>query len=303
MQLVECVPNFSEGNDKMKVGEILSSISSVSGVRVLNYSSDCDHNRSVISFIGDPDSVLEAAYLGVLKASELIDINVHKGEHPRIGATDVIPLIPLKGISMDECIVLSRKLGAMISAELGIPVYLYGESAVSDFRRNLANIRRGGYERIREEIQSNPDFFPDFGDKMFHPTAGATVVGAREILIAYNVYLDTTDLSIARSIAESVRNSSGGFRDVKALGVSIRSRGRVQVSMNITNHRSTPLYRVFEFIKMEARRWGVRVISSEIIGLSPLKALLASAEYYLQLADFSETQILDLFVDSEGLID
>ncbi len=289
MKIVECVPNFSEGRNIENINRIIDAIKSVEGVKVLDTESDKDHNRSVITFIGDPESVEEAAFRGCKKASELIDLNKHKGEHPRMGATDVIPFIPVSDVSMKECVSIAEKLGERIWNELKIPVYLYEEAARTPERKNLADIRKGEFEWLKENIEKRP---PDFGDRI-HPTAGATAVGAREFLIAFNVNLNTNDLSIAKKIAKAVRFKSGGFRYVKALGFEIKERGIVQVSMNLTNYKKTPIYRVFEAIKSEADRYGVSIIGSELIGLAPMDALLDVADFYLRLENFKKTQILE----------
>jgi len=289
MKIVECVPNFSEGRNIENINRIIDAIKSVEGVKVLDTESDKDHNRSVITFIGDPESVEEAAFRGCKKASELIDLNKHKGEHPRMGATDVIPFIPVSDVSMKECVSIAEKLGERIWNELKIPVYLYEEAARTPERKNLADIRKGEFEWLKENIEKRP---PDFGDRI-HSTAGATAVGAREFLIAFNVNLNTNDLSIAKKIAKAVRFKSGGFRYVKALGFEIKERGIVQVSMNLTNYKKTPIYRVFEAIKSEADRYGVSIIGSELIGLAPMDALLDVADFYLRLENFKKTQILE----------
>ncbi|MCD6127040.1 MAG: glutamate formimidoyltransferase [Methanomicrobia archaeon] len=289
MKIVECVPNFSEGRNIENINRIIDAIKSVEGVKVLDTESDKDHNRSVITFIGDPESVEEAAFRGCKKASELIDLNKHKGEHPRMGATDVIPFIPVSDVSMKECVSIAEKLGERIWNELKIPVYLYEEAARTPERKNLADIRKGEFEWLKENIEKRP---PDFGDRI-HPTAGATAVGAREFLIAFNVNLNTNDLSIAKKIAKAVRFKSGGFRYVKALGFEIKERGIVQVSMNLTNYKKTPIYRVFEAIKSEADRYGVSIIGSELIGLAPMDALLDVADFYLRLENFKKTQVLE----------
>ena len=289
MKIVECVPNFSEGRDIENINRIIDAIKSVEGVKVLDTESDKDHNRSVITFIGDPESVEEAAFRGCKKASELIDLNKHKGEHPRMGATDVIPFIPVSDVSMKECVSIAEKLGERIWNELKIPVYLYEEAARTPERKNLADIRKGEFEWLKENIEKRP---PDFGDRI-HPTAGATAVGAREFLIAFNVNLNTNDLSIAKKIAKAVRFKSGGFRYVKALGFEIKEKGIVQVSMNLTNYKKTPIYRVFEAIKSEADRYGVSIIGSELIGLAPMDALLDVADFYLRLENFKKTQVLE----------
>ncbi|MEA1993505.1 MAG: glutamate formimidoyltransferase [Euryarchaeota archaeon] len=289
MKLVECVPNFSEGRDKKTVDAIFEAIGSVDGIKLLDSETDRDHNRTVISFVGKPEDAVEAAFRGCKKASELIDLNEHEGEHPRMGATDVIPFIPVSDLTMKDCVAAAEKLGERLWNELGIPVYLYEEAAKKRKRKNLANVRRGEFEWLKENIDRRP---PDFGDAI-HPTAGATAVGAREFLIAFNVNLGTDDLSIAKKIARAARHSSGGLRYVKALGFEIKERGIVQVSMNLTNYKKTPIFRVFELIRSEADRYGVSVIGSELIGLAPMDALIDVADYYLKLEDLKKDQIFE----------
>ena len=293
-KIVECVPNFSEGKRKEVVDKIVEAILSVPNVFLLDVEMNPDHNRSVITFIGEPDSCLEAAFRATKMASELIDLTKHKGEHPRIGATDVIPFVPISGITMEECVELAKKLGKRIADELDIPVYLYEQAATRPDRVDLANIRKGEFEGLREEIEKNPERAPDFGKPKLHPTAGATVVGARFPLIAYNINLNTNDLNVAKNIAKAIRFKDGGLRYVKALGFEIKEKNCVQVSINMTNYLQTPLYRVFEMVKREAERYGVMIKESEIVGLVPLKALIDTAIYYLQLDTFKENQILEL---------
>ena len=293
MRLVECIPNFSEGRRDEVIQEIVDAILSVRGVYLLDKEADRDHNRSVITVVGNPESVAEAVFRGAKRASELIDLNKHEGEHPRIGATDVIPFVPISDVSMDDCVELAKKVAKRISDELGIPTYLYEEAATRDDRKNLANIRRGQFEGLREEVKTNPDRRPDFGPSELHPTAGATVVGARAPLIAYNVYLGTNNIDIAKQIARNVRHSGGGLRYVKAMGFEIKERGLVQVSMNMVNYEGTPLHRVFELIKAEALRYGVSTVEGEIVGLVPQDALFDASEFYLQLNNFSRDQILE----------
>ena len=292
-KIVECVPNFSEGRRVEVIEAIADQIRSIEGVRLLDYEYDKDHNRSVMTFVGSPKEIKEAAFASCAKAAELIDLNEHEGEHPRIGATDVIPFIPISNVTMDECVNLARDLGKDIAEKLKIPVYLYEHAAARPDRKNLANIRRGQYEGLREAIQKDPERKPDFGPGALHPRAGATVVGARMPLIAYNVNLNTNDLTIAKSIAKSVRHSSGGLEYVKALGLKIKERGIVQVSMNLTNYHKTPVFRVFEMIKKEAERYGVEILESEVVGLIPQKALVDSSEFYLKLKKFDKSQILE----------
>ncbi|MEO0215483.1 MAG: glutamate formimidoyltransferase [candidate division WOR-3 bacterium] len=292
IQIVECVPNFSEGRDRSKIDEIVKEIAST-GVQVLDVEMNPDHNRAVVTFIGEPEMVLEAAFRGTKKATELIDLTKHKGEHPRIGATDVIPFVPISNISTEECVALAKRLGERVARELKIPVYLYEAAATRPERENLANIRKGEFEALQREIETNPDRFPDFGEPKIHPTAGATVIGARFPLIAYNINLNTTDVNIAKNIARAIRFKDGGFRYAKALGFELKEQNLAQVSINMTNYLQTPLYRVFEVVKSEANRYGVTVKESEIVGLVPEKALIDVALYYLQLNNFNENQILE----------
>lgn len=293
MKIVECVANFSTSSDK-KINEIINAMLSVPGITILDQEGDKDHNRCVISFVGGPQDIVVAAFKGTKKAMELIDLTKHKGEHPRLGATDVIPFIPISNVTMKECVELAKQLGKKVAKELFIPVYLYEEAATRSDRKNLANIRKGQFEALREEIKNNPDKIPDYGPSEIHPTAGATVIGARPALIAYNVYLGTNNIEIAKKIAKWVRHSSGGLRYVKAMGFEITERNLVQVSMNMVNHEGTSLYRVFELIKIEADRWGVPIVESEIVGLVPQSALTDASEYYLKLVNFKRSQILEL---------
>lgn len=292
-KLIECVPNFSEGRREDVVKEIVAEIQKIREVVLLDKEMDPDHNRSVITFAGPPDAVKEAAFLATKKASELIDLNKHTGEHPRLGATDVIPLVPISGITVQECVEQAEQLGKKIAEELKIPIYLYEEAARRKDRRDLAVIRSGQFEGLRKSIGEDPARKPDFGEAKVHPTAGATVVGVRMPLIAYNVNLGTAKLPIAKSIAKVVRFRGGGLRFVKALGFDVKEKGCVQVSMNLTNFEKTPIFRVFSLVKREAERYGVPVTGSEIVGLVPVKALIDSAEYYLRLEDFSANQILE----------
>lgn len=291
-KIVECVPNFSEGRRPEVVREIVAAVESVPGVRLLDYSSDPSHNRSVLTFIGEPAPVKEAAFRAIAKAAELINMEEHRGEHPRIGATDVVPFVPVLGVTMADCVALARELGAEVAEKLRIPVYLYEEAATRPDRRNLADIRRGEYEGLKKEIHL-PERRPDFGDPVMHPTAGATVIGAREFLIAYNINLGTPDVSIAKKIARVVRASSGGLMYVKALGIKLGDRNLAQVSMNLTNFKKTPMHVVFNLVKSEAERYGVPIVGSEIVGLVPLDALLAAAEHYLRIENFCRKQVLE----------
>lgn len=290
---MECVPNVSEGRRKEVVDKIVRAVLSVPDVFLLDTEMNSDHNRAVITFIGEPEACLEAVFRLTKTASELIDLNQHQGEHPRIGATDVIPFVPISGVTMEECVELAKRLGKRIADELKIPVYLYEQAATRPERVDLANIRKGEFEVLREEIKKDPARAPDFGKPEIHPTAGATVVGARFPLIAYNINLNTTDLSIAKKIAKAIRFKDGGFRYVKALGFEIKEKNCVQVSINMTNYQATPLYRVFEMVKREGERYGVMIKESEIVGLCPINALLDSAVYYLQLDNFKFDQILE----------
>ena len=291
-KIVECVPNFSEGRRPEVVREIVAAVESVPGVQVLDYSSDPNHNRSVLTFIGEPAPVKEAAFRAIARAADLINMEEHRGEHPRIGATDVVPFVPVLGVTMADCVALARELGAEVAEKLHIPVYLYEEAATRPDRRNLADIRRGEYEGLKKEIHL-PERRPDFGDPVMHPTAGATVIGAREFLIAFNINLGTPDVSIAKKIARAVRASSGGLMYVKALGIKLEDRNLAQVSMNLTNFKKTPMHVVFNVVKSEAERYGVPIVGSEIVGLVPLDAILAAAEHYLRIENFGRKQVLE----------
>jgi len=288
--LVECVPNFSEGRDPAKVDAIIEAMK-VPGVYLLDREMDSDHNRCVITLVGEPEAIQEAAIRGVGKALELIDLTKHQGAHPRMGAADVVPFIPIDGVTLEDCVAMARHVAAEISKRFKIPVYLYEAAASTPERQNLENIRRGQFEGIRADIATNPARKPDFGECCIHPTAGATVVGARKALIAYNVFLNTSDVDIAKKIAKAVRFSSGGLRFVKGAGFLVR--GMAQVSMNLTDFEQTPLHRVFEFVKREAARYGVLPVSSEIVGLIPKKALEQAAEWFLQIENFDSSLILE----------
>jgi glutamate formiminotransferase/formiminotetrahydrofolate cyclodeaminase len=292
-KIVECIPNFSEGRRADVVEVLASALVSPKGVALLDKEMDAAHNRCVITVAGTPESVSAGVIKAVGKAAELIDLRGHQGEHPRIGAADVIPFVPIAGVTMQECVALSERVGAEIAERFGIPVYLYEQSARMPQRQDLAYIRKGEFEGLREEISTNPDRKPDFGASSIHPSAGATVVGARFPLIAYNVYLRTSDVQVAQAVARAVRNSSGGLRYVKALGFEIKERNQVQVSMNLTNYESTPVFRAFEMVRREAERFGVAVASSEVVGLVPQAALDACSGYYLRLEGFSAGQILE----------
>jgi glutamate formiminotransferase / formiminotetrahydrofolate cyclodeaminase len=288
--LVECVPNFSEGRDKAKVDAIVDAMK-MPGVYLLDREMDSDHNRCVITIVGERDAIQEAAIRGVGKASELIDLNNHAGAHPRMGAADVVPFIPVEGVTIEDCVAMANHVGEQIWHRYQIPVYLYEAAARVPERQGLENIRRGQFEGIRAEIASNPARRPDIGEPRVHPTAGATVVGARKFLIAYNVFLNTSDVDIAKKVAKAVRFSNGGMRFVKGAGFLVR--GLAQVSMNLTDFEQTPIHRVFEMVKREAARYGVMPVSSEIVGLIPKNALEQTAEWYLQVENFDSSLILE----------
>ncbi len=288
--LVECVPNFSEGRDPAKVDAIIEAMK-IPGVYLLDREMDSDHNRCVITLVGERDAIQEAAIRGVGKAAELIDLTKHQGAHPRMGAADVVPFIPIDGVTIEDCVAMARHVGAEIAKRFQIPVYLYEAAATTPERQNLENIRRGQFEGIRADIATNPARKPDFGEPRVHPTAGATVVGARKFLIAYNVFLNTPDVDIAKKIAKAVRFSNGGLRFVKGAGFLVR--GLAQVSMNLTDFEQTPIHRVFEYVKREAARYGVIPVSSEIVGLIPKKALEQAAEWFLQVENFDSSLILE----------
>jgi glutamate formiminotransferase len=290
MALIESVPNFSEGRDRAKVDAIAEAMR-MDGVYLLDRQSDADHNRSVITLAGSPEALMEAVLRGIGKAAELIDLTRHRGVHPRLGATDVVPFVPIEGVTLEDCARMARQLGAQVWRLYRIPVYLYGSAATCPERVQLENIRRGQFEGLRAEIATNPERRPDFGEPRLHPTAGATVIGARKFLVAYNVFLNTGDVEIARKIARTVRFSSGGLPFVKAMGVLVR--GLAQVSMNLTDTDQTPLARVFELVRGEAARHGVSVFSSEIVGLIPKKALADAAGSLLQLENFDASLILE----------
>lgn len=289
-RIVECVPNFSEGRRPEVVDEIVKAIASVEGVKVLDCSSDADHNRSVITFVAPPETVGEGAFAGFAAAARLIDLTQHTGAHPRIGATDVCPFVPVKGVTMAECVAIARAVGQRVGEELRIPVYLYEAAATRPDRQNLADVRRGQYEGLREVIATDPERRPDFGPAEIGP-AGASAVGARQFLVAYNVYLTTANVEIAQTIAKAIRHLNGGFRHVKAIGLLVN--GKAQVSMNLTDFTHTPIFRVVETIRREAARYGVAIESSELIGLIPQQALLDAAAWYLQLDNFSAEQVLE----------
>ncbi|HEU5457533.1 MAG TPA: glutamate formimidoyltransferase, partial [Terracidiphilus sp.] len=288
--LVECVPNFSEGRDKAKVDAIVEAMK-VPGVYLLDREMDADHNRCVITLVGEREAIEEAAIRGVGKAAELIDLTHHTGAHPRMGAADVVPFIPIEGVSLEDCVAMAQRVGAEIAKRYAIPVYLYEAAATRPERQGLEQVRKGQFEGIREEIATNPARKPDFGEAKVHPTAGATAVGARKFLIAYNIFLNTADVDVAKKVAKAVRFSSGGLRFVKGAGFLVR--GMAQVSMNLTDFEQTPMHRVFELVKRESARYGVAPVSSEIVGLVPKAALEQAAEWFLQVENFDSSLILE----------
>lgn len=292
-KLVECVPNFSEGRRPEIIDAICAAITSVDGVTLLDHEMDPDHNRAVVTFVSHPSLAVEAAFRGYQKATELIDMATHQGEHPRMGACDVCPFIPISDMTVEDAIELARQLGKRVGDELGIPVYLYEEARTTAKRRNLAVIRKGEYEGMREAIGSDPSRKPDFGPDKMNIKSGATAIGVRFPLVAFNVYLDTNKKWIADKIADAIRSLKGGYRFVKALGFEIKERDQVQISMNLVNYTKTPVFRVFETIKSEAARYGVNVTSSEVIGLIPSDAIIDVADFYLRLENFSRNQVLE----------
>lgn len=291
-KLVQCVPNFSVGRDKETLETILDEIRRVENVKLLDYSMDKDHNRSVVTMLGEPEAVLEAAFGAIKRASEVIDMTQHQGEHPRMGATDVVPFIPISDVTMEECVELSKKLGEKVGTELGISVYLYEKSASSPSRENLADVRKGQYEGMGEKLKAE-GWTPDFGPAELNTKAGVTAIGARMPLVAYNINLGTNNLDVAKKIAKAIRAKTGGFTYCKALGLEITERDIVQVSINMVDYTKTPLFRVFDTVEREAQRYGVNVIGSEIIGLVPMEALIDTADYYLRLEGFDKSQILE----------
>lgn len=291
--LIECIPNVSEGRRPEVVAAIRNAaVSAGPGVLLLDWTSDADHNRSVLTFLGDGPALVRAMEAMVAEALVHVDLTRHEGAHPRLGAVDVIPFVPIRGATAADCVALAKDLGARLARTHGLPVFLYEDAATSEARRNLANVRKGEFEGLAEKMKS-PEWKPDFGPDAPHPTGGATVVGARSPLVAYNINLGTADLSIADRIAKSIRHLSGGFRFVKAMGVRLEARGIVQVSINMTNYEKTPLHRVFETVRSEAERFGVPVVGSEIIGLVPQAALVGAAEHYLRLESPASSQVLE----------
>jgi len=291
-KLVECIPNVSEGKRKNIIEDLRDEILSVKEIKLLDYSSDFNHNRSVFTFVGSPEKVLEAVYKLAAKSLELIDLNKHKGEHPRMGAIDVIPFVPIKDVTMNECVLLAIGLGRRLGENLNLPVYLYEKAASAPHRKNLANIRRGEFEGLNEKMK-NSEWKPDFGPEKPHPTGGATVVGARVPLIAFNVNLNTKDVSIAKMIAKTIREKDGGFSKVKALGLKLKDKDLTQVSMNLTNYKVTPVYKVFDKIGELAKENNIEIVESELIGLISIDAISQIVSHYLKLPDFKPDRILE----------
>ena len=292
MPIIECIPNVSEGRRPEVIEAIAAAIRAVPGVRLLDYSSDASHNRSVFTMAGDAAPIKAAVLAMYGRAVAAIDLRTHTGEHPRLGAVDVVPFVPIEGVTMEACVALAKEVAGEVASRFGVPVYLYEEASTNPARKNLEDIRRGEFEGLGARM-ATAGWTPDFGPAAPHPSAGASVVGARMALIAYNINLNTDRLDVARKIAAAIRHSSGGFRYVKAAGFKLEDRGIVQVSMNLTNYEKTPIYRVFEAVKREAERYGVSILESEIVGLIPSAALNATAEFYLQIAGFKADQILE----------
>lgn len=292
-KIVECIPNFSEGRNQEVIEALVAKAKSIPGVMLLDHSSDASHNRSVFTMVGDPDGIAEAAFALCKLASEKIDMTKHTGEHPRMGATDVIPFVPIQEVTLADCVEISKKVAERVWNELKIPSFLYEESAKSPDRQNLAKVRKGQFEGMPEKLKQE-EWAPDFGERAIHPTAGITAIGARMPLVAFNVNLNTSDVNIANAIAKTIRGSSGGYKYCKGIGIMLEDRNIAQVSMNMVNYEGTPLYRVFEAIRAEAKRWGVSIIGSEVIGLTPAKALIDCAEYYLKIEEFDyDRQVLE----------
>ncbi|WP_066501935.1 glutamate formimidoyltransferase [Abyssisolibacter fermentans] len=291
-KIVECVPNFSEGRDLKKIEKIVDSFRGKKGVKLLDYSNDEDHNRCVVTVVGEPEELKKAVVEAIGTAIEVIDMNVHEGQHPRMGATDVVPFIPIRNVTMQEAVDLSKEVAKEVSEKYNLPIFLYEKSASSKERENLSKVRKGQFEGMKEKLKQ-PEWKPDFGPDEIHPTAGVTAIGARMPLIAYNVNLNTSDLEIANKIAKKVRHIGGGLRFCKAMGVELKDRGITQVSMNLTDYTKTTIYSAFELIRIEAKRYGVSIVGSEVIGLVPMAALIDCAEYYLGIEDFSIDQVLE----------
>ena len=291
-KIIECVPNFSEGRDLQKIDQIISPFRGKQGVKLLDYSNDEDHNRLVVTVVGEPEPLRDAVLEAIGIAVKLIDLNHHTGQHPRMGAVDVVPFIPIKNVTMEEAIALSKEIGAEVGKRYNLPVFLYEKSASAPHRENLAAVRKGEFEGMAEKIKL-PEWQPDFGPADRHPTAGTVAIGARMPLVAYNINLSTDNLEIATKIARNIRHINGGLRYVKAMGVELKERNITQVSINMTDYTRTALYRAFELVRIEARRYGVTIIGSEIVGLVPMEALIDTASYYLGLENFSMQQVLE----------
>ncbi|MBW2434350.1 MAG: glutamate formimidoyltransferase [Deltaproteobacteria bacterium] len=291
-RIIECVPNFSEGRNPQNIEKIVEPFRGKNNVKLLDYQTDEDHNRMVVTVVGEPAGLKAAVIEAMGCAIDVIDMRTHQGQHPRMGATDVVPFIPIKNVSVEEAVAFSKEVAKETAKKYSLPIYLYEKSASQQERQNLANIRKGQFEGMAEKIKK-PEWKPDFGPQKIHPSAGVTAMGARMPLVAYNVNLDSNNMAIANDIARKVRHISGGLRYCKGIGIELKDRGQVQVSMNMTDYTQTALYRVFELIKVEARRYGVNVVGSEIVGLVPMEALIDTAAHYLGLEDFSMEQVLE----------
>lgn len=291
-KIMECVPNFSEGRDLQKIDKIVAPFRGKQGVKLLDYSNDEDHNRLVVTVVGEPEPLRDAVLEAIGVAVELIDLNHHQGQHPRMGAVDVVPFIPIRNVTMEEAVALSKEVGKEVAKRYNLPVFLYEKSASAPHRENLAAVRKGEFEGMAEKIKQ-PEWHPDFGLAERHPTAGTVAIGARMPLVAYNINLNTPSLEIAHDIAKKIRFIGGGLRYCKAMGVELKDRGITQVSINMTDYTRTALYRAFELVRVEARRYGVSIVGSEIIGLVPMEALIDTASYYLGLENFSMEQVLE----------
>ena len=292
-KLIECIPNFSEGRDQKVIDGLTAVAQSVPGVSLFDVQSDESHNRCVYTLVGSPEGIEEVAFQLAKKAMETIDMTKHEGAHPRMGATDVIPFVPTMDVTVEECVAMSKRVALRIWDELKIPSFLYEDSASSPDRTNLAAVRKGQFEGMPEKLKQ-PEWAPDYGEREIHPTAGIIAIGARMPLVAFNINLDTDDVEIAKAIAKSIRGSSGGYKYCKALGVKIEERNMAQVTMNMVNYEGTPLYRVYETVRFEAARWGVNIVGTEIVGLTPAKALIDAAEYYLKIENFDcRKQVLE----------
>lgn len=291
-KIMECVPNFSEGRDLQKIDKIVAPFRGKQGVKLLDYSNDEDHNRLVVTVVGEPEPLRDAVLEAIGVAVELIDLNHHQGQHPRMGAVDVVPFIPIRNVTMEEAVALSKEVGKEVAKRYNLPVFLYEKSASAPHRENLAAVRKGEFEGMAEKIKQ-PEWHPDFGLAERHPTAGTVATGARMPLVAYNINLNTPSLEIAHDIAKKIRFIGGGLRYCKAMGVELKDRGITQVSINMTDYTRTALYRAFELVRVEARRYGVSIVGSEIIGLVPMEALIDTASYYLGLENFSMEQVLE----------